>query len=349
MAAVAPTTVGGEGSSPGAKPSRRDGLHAWVRGRQEQLEVARTTSTTVGFAFDALSYDTDTGAPVLAAALAFRIFLFVVPWACLLVILAGYVRGVTGRDISSFVHGRGGMARLTVASVSSAADLSGWERVTALALVAYALLLSARALVKVLNIIHALVWHVPRTKLRSANRAALLFIGSITALAALSAGITALRGVDGPGGITVLVLYTSVPFVIWCWVSWWLPHRSCPVIALAPGAALVAVGAELLHVVTVVWFPHHIAGKSEVYGAIGVALAMLLWAYLLGRVITLGIVLNAAIAARFGPQSAQTLSFRRPSWARRDGGKLDRLFDVVFGEDVEGQGELARDDQAGTP
>jgi hypothetical protein len=40
------------------------------------LEEARGTSPTVNFAFDAFSYDTDTGAPVLAAALAFRVFLF---------------------------------------------------------------------------------------------------------------------------------------------------------------------------------------------------------------------------------------------------------------------------------
>ena len=34
----------------------------WVQGRRDRLEDARTTSPTVGFAFDAFSYDADTGA-----------------------------------------------------------------------------------------------------------------------------------------------------------------------------------------------------------------------------------------------------------------------------------------------
>jgi membrane protein len=329
-----PNPGGGEKSSEVAKTSRRDRVHAWVRGRQQQLEAARATSTTVEFAFDALSYDSDTGAPVLAAALAFRIFLFQVPWACFLVILAGLVSDLTGRDITSLLHGKGGMTRLAVASVSSAAGLSGWAMFTALVLVAYAILLSARSLVKVLNIIHALVWGVPRTKLRSANRAALVFIGSVTALAAVSAGIALLRDVYSLGGLTLLVLYTALPLLVWWWVSWWFPHRSCPLIWLMPGAALLAIGSELLHVVTVVWFPHHIAGKSEVYGAIGVALAMLLWAYILGRIITLGIVLNAALWARFGG-SAQALRARLPSWAHGGGGGFDRLIDLLFGREVQ--------------
>ena len=70
-------------------------LRQWVLGRQQQLEEARDTSPTVGFAFDAFSYDTDTGAPVLAAALAFRVFLFQVPYVCVFVIGAGFVAVAT--------------------------------------------------------------------------------------------------------------------------------------------------------------------------------------------------------------------------------------------------------------
>jgi uncharacterized BrkB/YihY/UPF0761 family membrane protein len=240
------------------------------------------------------------------------------------------------------------MARLTVQAVSSAADLSGWARFTAVIVVTYALVLSARSLVKVLNIIHALVWDVPRTKLRSANRAALVFIGSITVLVALSACITLLRGVYSWGGLTALILYTSLPFAIWCWVSWWMPHRDCPLVGLMPGALVFAIGSEVLQIVTVVWFPHYITGKSQVYGAIGIALVMLLWAYLLGRLITLGIVLNAALWARFGARSVEALHSKLPGWARRDGSKLNRLINAVFGERQQDDPELAHPDEAGT-
>ena len=313
--------------------SRRERVQGWVGGRREQLEAARSTSPTVGFAFDALSYDTDTGAPVLAAALGFRVFLFQVPYACVFVIIAGFVADLSGRDPSSFFHGRG-ITRLTAHSVSTAAQLSGWARLSALVLAVYALFLSARSFLKVVNIVHALVWDVPRTRLARANTAALAFIGLITILLALSLAITALRGHTAIGEIIALVLYTIGPFALWWYASWWLPHPDCPLIALAPGAALFAIGVEVLHVVTVVWFPHYIASKSEVYGTIGVAVVLLLWAYLLGRIITLAVVLNAALWARFGADSTHPIQFTRPSWRiPLIDDTVSRMWTAVFGDD----------------
>jgi membrane protein len=330
---VATTADNGDAPPPEPKQSRRGRIEGWVRGRQARLEEARTTSATVGVAFDALSYDTDTGAPVLAAALGFRVFLFQVPSVCLFVILAGIYSDATGTDVSSVFHGKG-MAHLTALSVSSAAELSGWARVTALVLAAYATFLAARSLIKVLNIVHALVWDVPRTRLRNANRAALAFIALAAALVAISLGISMLQARSTPGGITLLSFSLVGQFAVWWWVSWRLPHRDCPPVALAPGAAVFAVGVELLDIATVIWFPHHIASKSQVYGAIGVALAMLLWAYLLGRVITIAVVLDAAIWARFGTGSANPIHVRRPPWrVPLIDDKVSRIWVAAFGDD----------------
>jgi len=343
MADVATPTGGGE-SSPDAQPSRRERVQGWVRGRQERVEAARRTSTTVGFAFDAFSYDTDTGAPVLAAALGFRVFLFQVPYACLFVIVAGFISDITGRDVTSLFNGKG-IPSLTAQAVSSAAELSGWARFTGLVLAAYALFLGARSLVKVMNIVHALVWDVPRTRVRSANRAALVFVGVVSLLVALSLGIGIVRGESSVGGVILLILYAVAPFSVWWWVSWRLPHGDCPLIALAPGAALFAVGVELLHVLTVIWFPHTIKSKSEIYGTIGVALTLLLWAYLLGRVITLAAVLNSALWRRFGADSAHPMYVRRPSWrVPLIDDKLSRIWLAMFGDNERGASGRASDE-----
>jgi membrane protein len=288
-------------------------LRGWARGRRDQLEAARTTSPTVGFAFDAFSYDTDTGAPVLAAALGFRVFLLQVPYACVFVIVAAYLADATGRDPTSFFHGRG-ITKLTANSVSTAAGLSGWARFGALVLALYALFLAARAFLKVVNIVHALVWDVPRIRLARTSRAATVLIGLITVLLALSVAIGALRQRDAVGGVFALVLYTLGPFLLWWYASWRLPHRAVPRIALAPGAALFAIGTEILQIVTVIWFPHYIASKSAVYGTIGTAVVLLLWAYFLGRIITLAAVLNAALWARVGPDAERPMRLPRPSW-----------------------------------
>ena len=288
-------------------------LQGWARGRREQIEAARTTSPTVGFAFDAFSYDSDTGAPVLAAALGFRVFLLQVPYACVFVIVAAYLADATGRDPTSFFHGRG-ITKLTANSVSTAAGLSGWARFSALVLALYALFLAARAFLKVVNIVHALVWDVPRSRLAHASRAAAVLIGLITVLLAMSLAISALRQRHALGGVIALVLYTLGPFFLWWYASWRLPHGDVPRIALAPGAALFAVGAEILQIVTAIWFPHHIASKSAVYGTIGTATVLLLWAYFLGRIITLAAVLNAALWARVGPDAEHPIRMPQPSW-----------------------------------
>jgi uncharacterized BrkB/YihY/UPF0761 family membrane protein len=315
------------------EPTRRERIRRWVQGRQEQLEVARGTSPTVGFAFDAFSYDTDTGAPVLAAALAFRVFLSQVPYVCVFVIGAGFLADLTGRDVESFFHGSG-ITRLTAESVSGAAEFSGWARLTALFVAVYALILSARSFVKVLMIVHALVWDTPRAKLKNATRAALGFIALVTALVALSLVAVELGDRFAFGMLVTLAIYTVAPFVMWWFASAWLPHRDCPLIALAPGALLFAVGAEILHIVTVIWFPHHLASKSEVYGTIGVAVALLLWAYLLGRIITLAAVLNAALWARFGFDSPHPIRIRRPKWWRIPlaDAYIDRAWKALFGD-----------------
>jgi uncharacterized BrkB/YihY/UPF0761 family membrane protein len=62
---------------------------------------------------------------------------------------------------------------------------------------------------------------------------------------------------------------------------------------LLPGALLVGVGVQILHFITVYWITDLLSSKSETYGAIGAALAILFWAYLLGRILVASAVLNA--------------------------------------------------------
>jgi uncharacterized BrkB/YihY/UPF0761 family membrane protein len=55
------------------------------------------------------------------------------------------------------------------------------------------------------------------------------------------------------------------------------------------------IGMEILHVLTVYWIAHEVESKTDTYGAIGFALALLLWAYLMGRFITSSAVINESL------------------------------------------------------
>jgi membrane protein len=73
---------------------------------------------------------------------------------------------------------------------------------------------------------------------------------------------------------------------------------ACPARALIPGAVLMAVGANVLQLLTTYWIGNLAARKTNTYGAIGIALAVLLWVYVLGRIMVASAGLNAALYYR---------------------------------------------------
>jgi uncharacterized BrkB/YihY/UPF0761 family membrane protein len=88
--------------------------------------------------------------------------------------------------------------------------------------------------------------------------------------------------------------------VLWVFASVFLPHADdVPWTAMVPGAVVFGVGVEVLHVVTIYWISHEVDSKTETYGAIGFALALLLWAYLVGRLVTTAAVVNESLWNRY--------------------------------------------------
>lgn len=272
---------------------QRDQLQQRIVSTRVRLEDARPSSRVIDTVFRAFERDVATGGGVLSAAVAFRIFLFLVPFVFFVVVAFGYASEAADGSATAWSH-TVGIGGLIAGAVKGAANLSGGQRLTALLVSGFALFLGSRAAVKVLRITHGLIWRVPIPKLRSPIRAAGTFTGLISLALLVSAGVGWLRSQSFLLGIFGIILWLAVPFGLWLLVSFWLPRAECPWWALLPGAAVCAIGAELLHVATVYWFAYQIQAKSDTYGAIGVSLSLLLWAYFLGRIITASAAVNAA-------------------------------------------------------
>ena len=110
------------------------------------------------------------------------------------------------------------------------------------------------------------------TRLLHTTRATFVFIGTVTVGLGVSGLIDVLTNRVVIGGVVALVLYIFVPFALW-----WSCRGGCRTAtatssASLPGAVVFAFGVEILHVFTIVWFPHSLESKSEIYGAIGIAL-----------------------------------------------------------------------------
>ncbi|HEX5586541.1 MAG TPA: YhjD/YihY/BrkB family envelope integrity protein, partial [Acidimicrobiia bacterium] len=272
-------------------------VNAAVDTTRDRLEQARPKSKWVDVGFRAWEHDTSSGGAVIAGAVAFRVFLFLVPYVFVGVVGFGVASEAADEDPGRLAR-EAGIGGLIAKAVGGAADLSGFERATALVVGLFALFLGAKALVKVLRISYGMVWSVRPSKLKKTTLPALGAIG-LTTLALLSAALVGFLRHEGVLlAIVGFTLTTAVPFTVALIVAWYLPRRARTWQELVPGAVVVAVGAQLLHIVTVLWIAHVLESKTDTYGAIGAALAILLWAYLLGRLIIASAVIDATLWLR---------------------------------------------------
>ncbi len=264
---------------------------------RRRLEDARPRSRWVDVGFRAYEHDTSAGGAVIAGAVAFRMFLFIIPYVFVVVVGIGLAADAADEDAGSLARSAG-IGGLIAKAVSGAADLSGFERVTAIVVGGTALFLGARALLKVLRLAYGMVWNVRPSKLKKTTVPALAVIAFATLGVAIAATVGELRHEGVLLAILGFALTTSVPVGMWLAASWYLPRRTRTWQELLPGAVLFGVGVQVLHIVTVLWIAHVLESKTNTYGAIGAALAILLWAYLLGRLVIAAAVLDAALWLR---------------------------------------------------
>jgi uncharacterized BrkB/YihY/UPF0761 family membrane protein len=263
---------------------------------RDDLENRRADVPVIDVIFRGAEHDARTGGGILAGAVAFRVFLFVVPYVFVIVFAFGLGADAAGKDPVELAR-NSGIVGLASSAIEASADASTFARVFTLTLALWALLSGARTLVKSLYTVHALIWGVPRVKVRRPMLQALLAIVAATGLIVLIRLLAALEHVSLVLWIASMALFVVVPGSLWLWLSAGR-FPSAPGTTwrdMLPGAVLFGVGVQVLHVVTVVWIARSLESKSETYGALGAALTILLWAYLLGRLITAAASLNTVV------------------------------------------------------
>jgi uncharacterized BrkB/YihY/UPF0761 family membrane protein len=285
------------GESPDARARLRDRAEA-ARARAERvrdhLERRRPANRWVDAAFVAIDRDVRTGGGVLAAALAFRIFTFLIPFTFVVVTGLPFLGDATQADPRDLADSFG-MSGLVARTIGHADDLSLWHRTWLLVVGCVALVLAARGLVRVLRITHGLAWNVPVPRLRRPFSAAGLLIGTMVAVLAVGLLTEWAQQALGWFGFIPFLGYGLALVATWTLIQYHLPHAGVPWTRLVPGAALVAGGIEVLQIATTYWFTRSIENQSETYGALGAALAILVWAYIVGRIAVTGAMFNVAL------------------------------------------------------
>ena len=264
----------------------------------KRLEASRQSNHMVDAGFHFYERDLGAGGGVLAGALAFRLFLFVVPYVFVVITVFGSaadLQNESGQDAARTA----GLTGLIGKSIADAQRQTSGTKIISIVAGLFALVFAARAVVKTLRAVHALAWRVPLTRLRNSTRAAALLVAIVFGVSLVATGVSKVRS-ERPGiglllGLSLIVVWGAA----WLGISWLLPHaKDIPWTALIPGSLLFGLIVWLMHLLTVFYFARKISHASETYGAIGSAIGILLALYLIGRAMSASATLNATLWER---------------------------------------------------
>jgi uncharacterized BrkB/YihY/UPF0761 family membrane protein len=270
----------------------------------QRLEASRQTNHFVDAGFHIYERDLGAGGGVLAGALAFRLFLFAVPYVFVVITLFGSAADFQNESGQNAARSAG-LTGLIAKAVSDAQRQTDGTKVISIIAGLFALFLGARAVVKTLRAVHALAWRVPLTRLRKSSRAAGVLVAIVFATSIFVTGIGKVRSESPFLGLILGLASVVVWGGAWLWVSWLLPHaKAIPWTALVPGALLFGLIVWSMHLLTVFYFSRKMSHASDTYGAIGSAIGILVALYLIGRAMAASAVLNATLWER--KQQAKT-------------------------------------------
>jgi uncharacterized BrkB/YihY/UPF0761 family membrane protein len=267
------------------------------RRAERALVWARARVPGADRAWEALERDRFAGGALIAGGLAYRLFFWLVPFGLVVAAVlsfwersdpAGLEEAAQDFGLSA-VAAQGGTE-----AIEQGAHSAWYFLIVGLVL----LLWFAIAAVRALRVAHAVAWHERPDKLPRPVLAGTVFSLFLTALILVSAATQALRehfaSVGLVATLALLVVYAGVAL----WMMTLLPHRDAPWTALVPGALLLALGVQVMHLVVALYLAPKLGRSSQLYGALGAATVILLWLYLMARLFTAAAFLNAALWAR---------------------------------------------------
>jgi len=262
---------------------------------QSRVEAARSRHTSIDFCFGIVERDSSIGGGLLAGALAYRLFVLLLPTSLLLVSGLGLYADSVDKSTST-VAKEAGLHGLIASEVSKAASGNARGLVFALMIpaVLYALVTLYRAIAKV----YAIAWYGSGRGVQIAPRGVATLAGALL-VQLLSGEIVAwIRRESQYGGLLALLVYVVLIGGAWLAVSMQLPHGRTHWRQLIPGAVLVGAGLLAVNIFNIYVTTRLVEGRADTYGALGIATALLFSLVLVGRLMVVSAELNASLDER---------------------------------------------------
>jgi uncharacterized BrkB/YihY/UPF0761 family membrane protein len=263
----------------------------------EWLAAARARSETLPggpLVREVLQNERELGGGLIAGGVAFRIFLWLVPFGLVVAAVLSFWRDLDPDGLETAAR-RFGVGAAAAQAASEALQIS--DRNIVLVLVFGLVLLAWFTLgaVRALVLAHALAWQLEPPRIRRPLRVFAIFNGLFLIAILSSVAGQWLEAEIGRTALLGTALTLAFATAIALYAMWLLPHRATDIRELLPGAVLVAVGYELVQIAVIFYFAPRLGRSEETYGAFGAAATILVWLYVLCRLITVAAFLNATL------------------------------------------------------
>ena len=261
---------------------------------RSRLEDERPRHASIEVCFSWIVRDKEIAGGVLGGGLAYRFFFWVL---ALTVLLAGElgVASASGADVAGDSRDAG-VTQAFAAVIASAAEQSEsarwWLILTGLILYLW----FSYGLLRALRLVHAAAWRVLAPPLTHFLWAiAFVVVAPFVLLFAVTAAGWVRAHAASPAGLLATLTVGAAFGILWLWVSMHLPSKDVPWTAFLPGAIILGLGLEALHIYTAYYLQTKLANASELYGVLGLATTVLFYLFLIGRGVVWAAELNAVV------------------------------------------------------
>jgi uncharacterized BrkB/YihY/UPF0761 family membrane protein len=269
--------------------------------------------------------DRESAGVVVGAAVAFRLFLFLAP---LLLVVVGLVGILSSWVDADEFNQQMGFTGALAGQINAALSQPGTSQWVALVIGLFGVAVTGRSLSKVLTAASCLNWQLPmRTK--APMRAIGYIIGVIVGISLVATIVNRVRDDFGVAvaGVSFLAVF-AVYALAWMAASMVLPRATTDPGALLPGSALVGATIAGMVAVSQLYVANQLGHASALYGTIGATIVTLGWFFIAGRVIVLGMAINAVVYERFGSISQVVFALPVIRILSRRSARIREFFDL---------------------
>lgn len=265
------------------------------------LEENRKRFLPVELAATYVERDREALVSVLGAAVALRLYLYLIPATATIV---GLLITVIGEDKTNDFLSDASVSGTVARDITAAAASSTTTGIVLVLVGTWLTLWAGRNLTMVLTACAGRAWRLPPEEIRSR----LYAMGGVTGATMLMLmAIVVLNRIRDHHSLAATtsswVLTAALYAVGWFVITYLLPRGTPDPGALLPGVAFTAAGLTLLQWFMQFWLPEQIAKSSELLGQLGFSIAMLGYLFFVARIMAMSFVVDAVLFERVGSLS----------------------------------------------